>query len=236
MKKTYPKCKDANHIICPHGPYPYAEKDPRIARNAYKLPGKKYVLLNFGIQRPSKGLKFINKVIKKYAGNEYYLFTIGPLKTYKGRKKIIRKFNDMILIPNLFKISTVLSKTKKTVLRKVSNDEIPSIVAASDIFFLGHNKGLNSGLLALAATYEKPVVFPDIGNFEHQMSGWPLYETYQAGDVKSAVKALETMLSRISQYSPGTVKVDNKKWLECNSWDIHVKGIMEALQKMNQKK
>jgi hypothetical protein len=123
----------------------------------------------------------------------------------------------------------MFSRAKRSVIRRVPTEEIPQIIAASDVFFLGRQDGLNSGQLALAASYGKPVVFPEIGNFKEQMAHWPWKETYQPGDVRGAVNALDRMHHRIKKYPPGSVVFDNREWLDKNRWDTHVDRIIEAV-------
>jgi hypothetical protein len=127
----------------------------------------------------------------------------------------------------------LLEKTK-TISRKFKTEEIPQIMAASDCMFLGHRAGLNSGLLALAASYGKPVVFPDIGNFRDQLQHWEWSEPYRAGDIHSARNALRRMIDRIAEYRPGNVFFDNKAWLDMHSWSKHVDTVVAAV--LNQKK
>lgn len=235
-KKVYPKCKKAKHIIAPHGPYPFVKKDSLSARKHYNIPMNKYVLLNFGLQRSYKGPAFINSVHKKSKTNTF-LFTIGPPKVdfYIKNKWIsfIIKFYKKIIIPYWKKTFSFLFKNKKTILREVPNDEIPIIMAAIDIVFLGHKKGLNSGLLALAASYGKPVIFPNIGNFKNQLDGWDWFETYDPGNTDSAIKALKKIYKRIKNNNsvPGQVTFNNNNWLKNNSWDNHVKIIVESIKK-----
>ena len=103
-------------------------------------------------------------------------------------------------------------------------------MSSSDAFFLGHQQGLNSGVLSLAASYGKPVVFPDLGNFREQLEGWPWCESYKAGDIESAVHAVKTMRDRLADYAPGEIRFDNTRWAALNSWDVHVERILEALE------
>ncbi len=235
VMNDFPESKKAQHIVCPHGPYPYVALDSKKSREAYNLSQSKYVFLNFGLQRKYKGYVFINTVFLNWSRRETCLFTIGPKKIkFDDARFVVKSFQKLGVEfeKNYASIKSSIAKSHKTFLRPVENSEIPQIMAASDVLFLGHQSGLNSGILALAATYGKPVVFPDLGNFRDQLEEWPWKEVYQAGDVNSATDALERIYLRISKHKPGDVVFDNNEWLTINCWDRHVKFIVEAVKKV----
>jgi len=189
------------------------------------------VFLNFGRQRAYKSPGFAADVFRALNRQDSFLFTIGPADASRTRgaaaagtcaaggpfKKLLR-------------LATGGPRTgAKTLSRTVPPEEIPRILAACDCMFLGHSAGLNSGLLALAASYGKPVVFPDIGNFRDQLQGWEWHEPYAAGDAGSALGALIKMLGRIAGRRPGDVAFDNRQWLDAHAWSRHVDMIVEAV-------
>lgn len=234
MKKKYPECINARHIVCPHGSYPFIKKDGKEARKIYGLPDSKYIFLNFGLQREYKGFKFIKEVFRRWSDNTAYLFTIGPRHNINSNKlKILAHLLKTEATPYLNKIMSPFSKNKKTILRPVSNNETPYVLAAADALFLGHQNGLNSGLLAMAASYGKPVIFPDIGNFKEQLIGWPWQESYEVGNIDSAIEALCRIKERMNQYSPGSLLFDNTNWVSLNSWDKHVQIIIETVDQIS---
>ena len=236
LQNDFPECVNARHIVCPHGPYPFKLEDGGQARAFFGLSANRYIFLNFGRQRPNKGFNFINQAFKKWTEENAMLFTIGP-KTTAGRSNgflgLMNLFKQKFMDTRLSALALAFSKRSKCILRPVGTKEIPKIVSTADVFFLGHQEGLNSGILALAASYGKPVVFPDLGNFSEQLSGWPWKEKYKAGDVASAVKALERIMVRIKHVPPGQVVFDNKEWLSANSWDKHVRTITTEIQKFH---
>lgn len=229
----FPECEGVHHIVGPHGPFPYKIENNKDSRAVYNLPESKYIFLNFGRQRPYKGGDFIEKVFKVWSDNDSYLFTIGPKNIQiNNRNKIVnvlKRLNHSIE-KNIVSILSGLSNNKKVILRPVPDEEVPTILSAIDVFFLGHQKGINSGLLALSVSYGKPVVFPDIGNFKEQLNGWEWYESYEAGNINSAIEALSRMRRRIAQHPPGSITFNNENWLKLNSWDRHVKIITDAVE------
>lgn len=231
LKREVPECQYAKHIVCPHGPYPSTFFDPEKARNLYGIPQRRFVFLNFGRQRVYKGQDFINKVFNKWR-NKVFLFTIGPTTSFRVHHSYI---NGLIVMARQQFSSfasrnfPVISKNRRNLFQAVAHNEIPAIMACSDAMFLGHTSGLNSGLLSLAASYSKPVVFPDIGNFKEQLKGWPWSEHYEVGNVDSAIKAIDRMWEKASSYFPGRPYFDNKLWLHINAWEKHIQNITKSL-------
>ena len=234
IKKTFPVCSETHHIVCPHGPYTYKSEDGWTTRAAYGLPTSKYIFLNFGRQHPYKGFKFMQQVFKKWNDRKSLLFNIGPKVIAGLNNAFLEKaylIKQNIIDPHLSVFASRFSTGSKFVFRPIGKNEIPKIISAADVFFLGHQDGLNSGLVALAATYGKPIVFPDLGNFSEQLSRWVWKEKYEPGKIDSAIEALQRMRDRIDLYPPGHVIFDNKEWLFSNSWEKHVRIIIEEVQK-----
>lgn len=235
FRNTFPENRNAVHIICPHGPYPATSSPPEEARKKYGIPINRFVLLNFGQQRHYKGSFFTRRVFAKWRKKKTFLFTIGP--------KPNSKFHHSRLIPLLpAPLRTAISflfsfpihrfTNRLNIVRTVPQDETPKIIATSDILFLGHSAGLTSGLLSLAASYRKPVVYPDIGNFNEQLSGWEWSESYTVGDVDSAINALDNIYEKVSTSCYDDIDFNNEKWLNFHSWDKHVDNIMDAVKKL----
>lgn len=81
----------------------------------------------------------------------------------------------------------------------------------------------------MAATFKKPVVYPDIGNFREQMKGW-ISESYAVNDVASALEALARLSQRLVQRLESGESLDNTIWLERNTWAEHVETILSAVE------
>ncbi|NNM01054.1 MAG: hypothetical protein HKO62_09910, partial [Gammaproteobacteria bacterium] len=116
-----------------------------------------------------------------------------------------------------------------TIWRSVPHDEIARIMAATDVVFLGHQEGLNSGLIALAASYAKPVVYPNLGNFREQLAGWNWGEEYEVGNVDSAAAALRRLRERWPRQSDAASTFDNRAWLDAQAWQKHVEVVENAI-------
>ncbi|WP_320041299.1 hypothetical protein [uncultured Desulfobacter sp.] len=221
LDKTYANIKQKNNITCKHGPYDAPSMDCSIARNKYGIPWDAFVILNFGRQRPNKGETFIDKLFTQIDFPNKYLFTIGPRTVMNPGKvnRILSLLNERIRQRNLKKI--------KRVYRNFPPKEIPFILNACDLVFLGHKSGLNSGVASLAASYSKPVIIPDIGNIREQVEDW-MYEAYQVNDMTDAVESIHKMIQRINDKGV----MDNARWLEINRWEKHVNTIIEYVEKL----
>jgi hypothetical protein len=243
LNNTFPESRNKQNIICPFGPYflkPYSynTKDWQKARLTYKLPLSKYIFLNFGNQRLYKGSGFIKKVFRKLNDSSCYLFTIGPKVKDREERNIVSKIFKLLedrVELNFNENSLFLSKNIRSILKNIPNEEIPRILAATDVFFLGHQDGLNSAIIPLAITHGKPVIYPELGNFGEQLDGWIWKESYEAGNIDSAIEAIKRMGKRLLNYTPGNIYFDNKKWLESKSWDKHVSKILSAVENITHK-
>ena len=108
--------------------------------------------------------------------------------------------------------------------------ELPYILSCADIVFIGQSEALNSGLIALAATYSLPVVIPDIGCFVESAENW-IYKTYTAGDKNIAVEALNSMHVELKNLRGGNIK-----WLASSSWEAHAGKIIVAAKEVKKLK
>ncbi|MEX2574481.1 MAG: hypothetical protein WD317_09300 [Balneolaceae bacterium] len=229
LKERYPDCKEAIHIVTPHGPYDYEEADGAETRKQYGLPQDRRIVLNFGRQRKSKGPEFISGVCRRVAGRpagpKLCLFTIGPSPTDSNVQKVVRRVNRVIQP----RFPAVCRRVDH--FRDVDHREIPGIMAASDLLFLGHTKGLNSGLLVLAISYGKPVLYPDLGNFRDQADGWEWARPYKPADPGSAAAEMKTLLEQMDGSRTAGARYPNGEWLARNSWEKGVDAIAEAVER-----
>jgi glycosyltransferase involved in cell wall biosynthesis len=220
-------CAGKAIIVAPHGPYPAQPHDPALARRRYGLPSGRTVFLSFGRQRPNKGPDFVRRCFANTPNASTHLFVIGPrLRT--GSNKVTRILNR-VSAPLAGRARPFMKRwSNSTVInREVAHEEIPFIIASADALFLGHQTGLNSGILALAASYGKPVVYPNIGNFAEQVEHWPWAVSYRPGDTQSARAAIRVLLDRLSAARPPVL--DNTEWLARNSWDLHVQTVIDSV-------
>jgi len=212
IKNRYKDTVLSNHIIAPHGSYPFKKiSNIKQSKEKYGLPNNKIIFTNFGLQRSYKGRDFNFNVFKRLKNKDVCYFTVGAL--VNGAQP--------------FEISQE-ELCHRQVYKNIPSNEITDIIASTDVFFLGHSSGLNSGLISLAISYSKPIIFPDIGNFKEQAEGWEYYETYDVENINSAIQAITRMLNKLEKASFDTF--DNSQWLIHNSWENHVKIILDEVK------
>lgn len=221
MKKEYPNIADKKHIVCPHGHYliHYKAVPKRESRNYLKLPQHAFIILSFGRILPYKGFELLRKIFKKWSHPGKLLLVAGRFD-YKESQLSRLQRKGMELFGRY-------AGKERFYFRKVRTQDIGYYFAAADLLLLSHKDGLTSGVLSMAATYSRPVVYPDIGNFREQVEGW-IGESYQCGDVESALRALDAIVRRTDE-GPD---MDNKIWLAKNSWDEHVNRILSAASEL----
>lgn len=213
IKRKYPETLKSKHIIAPHGSYPIQRTIKKEeAKKKYDIPINKITFTNFGLQR-------------SYKGRDFNLDVFSSLKN----KKDICYFTAGRLVGDTkpFEIPENELFTRQ-IYRKIPNDELRDIISLTDVFFLGHSSGLNSGLIHLAISYNKPIIFPDMGNFEEQAKEFDFYQMYKVGNVQSAKNAINKILIKLKEHEGNPP--NNKIWLNKNSWDNHVNIILKELQ------
>jgi hypothetical protein len=211
IKQKYKETINSNHIVAPHGAYKsevLPSKDSILEK--YTLPKNKIICTNFGLQRSYKGRDFNIEVFKNLNLSDICYFCVGMLVGNSKPFEITQK-----------------ELCHKQLYKKIPSNEVPEIISATDIFFLGHSSGLNSGLIPLAISYSKPVIFPDISNFKEQALGWEYFETYEIGNIDSAIQAILRMIIKLQQIN--IIKPNNSRWLLKNSWKNHVSTILKKL-------
>lgn len=218
----YPQASNKINVISPHGDYliHYKSVSQSIARQQYSIPEQKTTILNFGRQRPYKNEKFISQVFNKLNFPTKYLLIAGPFanpgKTLAS--KLYFKARNAAR-------TTIKNPQHRYIYRSIPTAELPNIFCCADIVFVGQTHGLNSGLLALAATYSKPIVCPDIGCFSASLAGWQ-HETYNAGNASDATRALQKMCGYVDSIKKTGQNMSNSQWLAEHSWDKHAENIL----------
>ncbi|PID59191.1 MAG: hypothetical protein CR986_06860 [Ignavibacteriae bacterium] len=225
-KNQYACAKKKKNIICKHGDFliDYKSVDKNEAIKLLNIPKEKFVILNFGNQQKYKGIDNINKIFGKLKLKNKYLLNVGNY-SYSGYSKLKK---ELMLLYNFYKEKRTFTH-QKFIYKPIKISEIPLVFSAADVVLLGHNAGLNSGVLNMSATFSKPVVFPKIGCFTEQMEGWE-HKSYSVNQTSEAVECIEhyAELKRKNEFI-----FDNRLWLKNNSWNKHVGNILNELEKIS---
>jgi hypothetical protein len=224
LASEFPSARDKLNIVCHHGDYllNYKKITKEMARQTLGIPRDRFVILNFGRQKPYKGEDLITKILKNCGIREKYLLTVGDF-AYPRRRDSYYYF---LKIRNIAR-QKVRRPDRKYIYRAIPDDEVPVIMNCADLVLLGQRRGLNSGQLPLAATYGVPAVFPAIGCFAESIENW-VGEKYEPGSVTSAVAAIRKLYDAVKQEPVA----DNSAWLDANSWAGHARKILNELNRL----
>ncbi|MEO7117792.1 MAG: glycosyltransferase, partial [Candidatus Limnocylindrales bacterium] len=130
-----------------YGPAPTGSE----ARRRFGLPLDARVLLYFGLIRPYKGVPELLEAFSTLPGPELTLVVAGRPASPDLRRDIER----------------AAAKDTRVALRlaRVPDEDVAALMSAADVVVLPYRNGLNSGVLHLAVTYDRPVVAPRLGPF-----------------------------------------------------------------------
>lgn len=172
-----------NHVVIPHGDYSYYRKLPQDDTALRKARGKSRdrLLLVFGALRTVAEEELAREAFYAAAPeNTSLVFAGAPLAATlpEGVPQQWKKRRD----PGIVRLHT-----------RVPDVQVRSLVEASRFLFLPRTGRLNSGVIALAFTFGRPVIAPDDAvTADISYLGLPLYK---AGDVASAASAIDAAFS-----------------------------------------
>lgn len=216
MGTIYPDILKKSNLICPHGDYliQYKDVDKGTAREKLNLPVNAKILMNFGLIKGYKGFDLLKDIFKGWKANNKFLFIAGDFLIGSSIPLRIKRFW----------LGKIRTRTRKYGYHfdYIHNSDVALFMSACDAIILTHKSGLTSGVIPLAITFKKPIVYPNLGNFEEQVIGWESAKCYQSSNVDSAIKALNSL-------ELNTEVISNKEWLAKNSWDEHVRKILERI-------
>lgn len=227
LEQRYPAAKGKNVVVCRHGDYlnEYKKVEKAEARRFYGIPDERLVILNFGKQRPYKNESFVLDVFKRVKHPDKYLFTAGKFidVTQQGYKRWLYRARNKLRESYSF-------KDRKYIYDAIPADDLPQLLTCADMLFLGQSTSLNSGALAMAATYGIPVVCGEVGCYRESVSEW-VHEIFEPENVASATDAVNRLVTRMGR-PDFSHQLDNTAWLEQNSWKLHIDRILQAVSEI----
>lgn len=143
---AYPDLRGRVHAVLPHPHYRTAYPPPvprTTARLRLQLPTTGRILCSLGFMRPNKGLDELIEVFRACAAADDLLVLGGACEApYLSRLEQLRDGDARIrLLP-----------------RRLDEETMATILAASDGFVLNHRRILNSGSLLLALSFNQRVL------------------------------------------------------------------------------
>ena len=158
LKRKYLRVKKV-HVI-PHGNYIgyYPNQISRTeARRKLGIPKRAYTYLFLGLIRPYKGIEDLFEAFKNLESEDSILIVAGKIfgdKTYVNRlKNISDRHPNIIMVPEF-----------------IPDEDIQIYMKAADIFVLPYKNITTSGAAALALSFGRPVIAPDISSFPEVVS------------------------------------------------------------------
>jgi len=220
----YPDTIPLKNIITNHGDYIfcYEEISKESARGKLNISNDKFVILNFDTRQTFKKEKNVKGIFNSLSIDSKYLLMAGDY-SYEGLspfKRYLIKLNNYIRERNFL-------GNKKYIYRFIHEKDLPVFLSASDVVFIDESDESASKVIALAATYAKPVVYPDIGCLKEQVKNW-ISLGYMKGNAHLACQAINDIFSKLNNH---IVDLDNTKWLNENSWVGRVNIILDEVEK-----
>jgi beta-1,4-mannosyltransferase len=169
-------CQPEKIAIIPHGHYrdfygALVEKGR--AREILSLPQDCRLFLFFGMIRPYKGVERL-LVLWKTAPHDAMLLVAGKPKNEAMREQV----STLGQQPDV-----------RLILRRIGNKEIPLLFSAADVAVFPFRDILTSGSVALAMSYDVPVIAPRLAGIAGILGGADdlLYDPNQPDGLKQAV-------------------------------------------------
>ncbi|MGJ8673006.1 hypothetical protein [Rubritalea sp.] len=185
------------HRVIKHGDYGcfLNGKEKGEARKCLKLSEEEFVLVHVGAIRSEKELGLLLRGFRVLPMQKKRLLIAGRLP-YPSR----RDWRHYWLRLRLQRDAHVLLVEKN-----LTNDEVERCVVASDMLFIARTESLNSGNVALAYTFGKVVVGPDIAVIGEDLRAAGNY-TFDPRSVASIDQAIVASLKQTDQGDK------NKQW------------------------
>ena len=227
-ERAFPVINSKTNIIVGPGNFlsSYEEILKESAREKLKIPENKFVILNFERQQNPANEKFINDVFNLCRIKRKYLLAAGDFNYnfYVHIKKYWEKLKNSLRERNKF-------SKKKCIFRLIHEREIPYILSAPDLIFIGSTDETDPGIFSLAATYGKPIIYPNTGWFDEQARKW-VGISYEPGKVKEAAGAITNLYNDINQVYEN---LNKESWLIENSWERFAETILGEINNLKDK-
>jgi glycosyltransferase involved in cell wall biosynthesis len=141
------------HVV-PHGPHQYADQDENAVeklRGKLGLDGSETVALFFGFLREDKNLHAYLRAMAQFTNSPVYLIVAGNVAAQS--RKYVQDCRDLVE-------DLDLGNRVHFEVRYIADEEVPQWFGVSDFVVCAHAESFSSqsGVLNLAAFYEKPVL------------------------------------------------------------------------------
>ncbi len=197
----FPVLRSVPSAVVPHGHYRTAYPDPvpkTEARRRFDLSPDARVALFVGRIRPYKNVVPLIRTFQQWEASEARLVVAGNPVSDDLARRIRTTAQDDARV--------------RTDLRFIDEEEIPALLAASDLVVLPYETIMHSGSALLALSFDRPVLVPDRGAMtelqERVGSEW--MRTY-AGELTPAVLA-DAMTWAETESRSARAPVEDLEW------------------------
>jgi glycosyltransferase involved in cell wall biosynthesis len=168
------------HVI-PHGAFDYLTRLPDERPLPAELEGAEGpVILSFGVIRPYKGIDVLLRAFADVPGAE--LWVVGrPLG---------------MDVAQLHRLATAAPGRVRMLTRFVPEAEVPAIMRRADVVALPYREVEQSGVLATALAFGKPIVASAVGGFPEVLQGYGAGRLVPAGDTDALAASLRELLAQ----------------------------------------
>ena len=207
--------------VVPHGYFALLPSplDVSSLKNKYEVPHDKKILLFFGNIRENKGLDILFRAMEELK-KDYFLLITGqvagaseiPSGYYRG---LMKEYN--------------ISDSVSWIDKYISDEETAGFFKMSDAVILPYKRSFHaqSGILNLAAGFDRPCVVSDVGGLAE------LVRDYNMGVVVDPedADALREGVIRLFK-NQNTVSYGFQQYREKNSWDRAVEKYIEIYKRL----
>jgi len=210
------RCPDADFSSArvPIGTFEYGPptESREDTRSKHGIPQDKPVALFFGAVRDDKGLY---DLLPALSGQGVHLVIAGK---FNDRQEHTRaEYDELIRATGMENSVTMID-------RFIDTEQIPNLFNMCDWVGLPYRKTFTSqsGVLAVAACYSKPILVTDVGALGETLERYRIGECVEAESPEALRAGVESMAS--FQMTPG----DFERYRHDNSWEANAKISLDA--------
>ena len=192
FKEKYPGVRQ-ELIAHPTYDSSFLPKDKEAARKLLEIDNSDIVLIAPGRIRKKPEAEMIISAFESISNESKMLLVpamYDPMRNFdfRGRTRL-KKLVDVKKIMSKLVPRTESSASRRFGYESLSNDDLATMVSASDIVFIPRKSALNSGIFYLAMTFKKIVVGPSVGNLSELFEefGLPSFDPDSEISVGNAV-------------------------------------------------
>ncbi len=209
----------ARYLYHPHPLYDhFGKKTGRgEALKKFGIPGNCKLLLFFGFIRDYKGLDLLLEAMKELP-EDYRLIIAGEV--YGKFDKYDRMISDL-----------GLESRVTSLVRYISDDEVPAIFSAADACVLPYKSATQSGIVGIAYHFGLPVIATDVGGLREMI------EPYDTGMMIEKPEAPAIRDTITKYFTPGLREkfIDNiRAYKEKYNWQSLADGIIDLYRNLKQ--